>query len=181
MRMRLLFLMSIIGSVAAFASCNGYKAKVKSTFSGLQPDSAVYHTLGKTVSEILFNPSKVICYRLKGVSNVGKEDYEVESHYVRDSLVAKLNTEQISILQFNLLAWEDNYKEDSIKVRSPYVPVLEFCFEKKKQEPVHVIISFSDFSWSIMYDDKRQGNWNYAEKKLLERLCKYIVGDYIKM
>ena len=93
------------------------------------------------------------------------------------SLIAKLTSNQITLLQFNLLSDEENYKEDSIKVKSPYVPCIEICFEKKKQQPVHVIISFSDYSWTVVYDDKRQFNWNYADKRQIERLCKMIMGD----
>lgn len=104
----------------------------------------------------------------------------MEPHYVRDSLIAKLSVSQINMLQFNLLSDEENYKEDSIKVRSPYVPCIEFCFEKKKKNPVHVIVSLSDFSWTIVYDDKKQGNWNYADKRLMERYCKMILGDIYK-
>jgi len=129
------------------------------------------------MSDVLFSPSKVICYTIKGKSTVEKEDFELAPHYVRDSLITKLNTNQIYFLQFSLLADEENYKEDSLKVRSPYVPCIEFCFEKKKLQPVHVIVSLSDFSWTIVYDDKRQGNWNYAEKRLMERYCKMLLGE----
>ena len=83
---------------------------------------------------------------------------------------------QISILQFNLLSDDANYHQDSLKVRSPYVPYIEFCFEKKRQQPVHIIVSLSDFSWTILYDDKRQGNWNYADKRLMKRYCRMILG-----
>lgn len=175
MKSKLLILLSLIFSTSSFASCNGLKEKT--TKYQIKPDSTVYTTLGKTMSDILFAPTKVTCYLLKGKSTVAKEDFELAPHYVRDSMIVKLNVNQISILQFNLLASEDNYKEDSIKVRSPYVPCVEFCFEKKKQQPLHVIVSLSDFSWTILYDDKKQGNWNYANKRLMERYCKMILGD----
>ena len=179
MKARLLFLMSLLCSITSFASCIGTSEKTAKY--DIQPDSAVYATLGKTMSEVLFNPTKVTCYTIKGKATVAKNDYELEPHYVRDSLVAKLNANQISILQFILLADIENYKEDSLKVRSPYVPYVEFCFEKKKQQPVHVIISLSDFSWTVVFDDKRQFNWNYENKRLMECYCKMILGDsYIK-
>lgn len=175
MKVRLMFLLGLLCSVTSFASCNG--AKRKAVNDAIRPDSAVYYTLGKTMSEILFNPTKVTCYTIQGKSAVAKDDFELEPHYVRDSLITKLNIGQFNILQFNLLSDAENYKEDSIKVRSPYVPCIEFCFEKKKMEPVHVLISLSDFSWTIIYDDKRQGNWNYAEKRLMERYCKMLLGE----
>ena len=175
MKMKFLFLLSFLCSVTSFASCNGLKEK--SEKYNVQPDSAVYYSLGKTMSDILFSPSKVTCYTVKGKSTVAKEDYELEPHYVRDSLIAKLNPSQIMLLQFNLLSDKENYKQDSVKVRSLYVPCVEFCFEKKKQQPVHVLVSLSNFSWTLIYDDKRQGNCNYADKRLMERFCKMILGE----
>lgn len=175
MKFHFLFLLSILCSVTSFASCNG--AKDKTEKYNIQPDSIVYYTLGKTISDVLFNPSKVTCYTVVGKSIIDKDDYELEPHYVRDSLITKLNASQILLLQFNLLSDKENYQKDSAQVRSPYVPCVEFCFEKKKQQPVHVIISLSNFSWTLVYDDKRQGNWNYADKRLMERFCKMIVGE----
>lgn len=175
MKVNLLILMSLLCSVTSFASCNGVKEKTEAY--SIPPDSIVYYKMGKSMSDVLFSPSKVTCYSIKGKATVDKEDFELEPHYVRDSLIVKLTTSQIALLQFNLLSDEENYMEDSIKVRSPYVPCIEFCFEKKKLEAVHVVISLSDFSWSIIYDDKRQGNWNYADKRQMERYCKMILGD----
>lgn len=172
--MKVLFLVSILSSVTAFASCDN--ANEKTMKYSIQPDSAVYYTLGRTVSDILLSPNKVTCYTIKGKSSVAKEDYELEPHYVRDSLVAKLTSSQISILQFELLADEANYAQDSIRVRSPYVPCVEFCFEKKKLV-AHIIVSLSDFSWTLLYDDKRQGNWNYADKRFMERYCRMVFGE----
>lgn len=175
MKTKFMFLLSFLCSVTSFASCNGMKEKNEKY--GVQPDSAVYYSLGKTISDVLFSPAKVTCYTIKGKATVAKEDFELEPHYVRDSLIAKLNVSQKMLLQFNLLSDAENYKEDSLKVRSPYVPCVEFCFEKKKQQPVHVVISLSDFSWTIIFDDKKQFNWNYADKRLMERYCKMILGD----
>lgn len=175
MRMKCLFLMSLLCSATSFASCNKITGKIEKC--NILPDSVVYYTLGKSMSEVLFSPSKVTCYTIKGKPTLTEEDYEVEPHFVRDSLVGKLNASEIAVLQFNLLSDKENYKEDSIKVRSPYVPCVEFCFEKKKQEAVHVVISLSDFSWTLIYDDKRQGNWNYEDKRLMERYCKKIIGE----
>ena len=177
MRTKFILIMSLL-CFAAMASCNPLLEKTAKY--AILPDSSVYYTLGKTMSEVLFCPSKVTCYTIQGKATVAKEDFELEPHYVRDSLVTKLNANQIYLLQFNLLADEENYKEDSMKVRSPYVPCLEFCFEKKKMEPVHVIVSLSDFSWTIVYDDKRQFNWNYEDKRLMERFCKMILGEVYK-
>lgn len=170
-----MILLGILCSMSCFAACNKATIDKKAAYA-ISPDSAVYATLGKTMSDILFSPSKVMCYTIKGKAKVDKGDYELEPHYVRDSLVAKMTKELVSILQFELLTDAENYKQDSVKVRSPYVPAIEFCFEKKKQQ-VHVIISLSNYSWTIFYDDKRQGNYNYADKRFMERYCEMILGD----
>lgn len=176
MKTKLLFVLSFLCSVTSFASCNSMTNEKLSKYV-VHPDSSVYCTLGKTMSDVLFSPNRVTCYLLKGKSVVAKEDYEIEPHCVRDSLVSKLSVSQINMLQFLLLGDYENYKEDSIKVKSPYVPCIEFCFERKKQQPVHVIISLSDFSWTVFFDDKRQFNWNYDNKRLMERYCKMILGE----
>ena len=146
MKVKFLSMLSILCFVSSFVSCNA--ANKKTTKYSIQPDSTVYYTLGKTMSDILFSPTKVTCYTIQGKSTVSETDFELEPHYVRDSLIAKLDDEQISILQFNLLTDDANYHQDSLRVRSPYVPCVEFCFEKKKQQPVHIIVSLSDFSRS---------------------------------
>lgn len=174
MRKQILFLFGILCSIPSLVSCQSLHEKM--AIYSIQPDSAVYCNLGKTVSDVLFSPKKVTCYTIKGKATVEKGDCELEPHYVRDSLVAKLNDEEIGILQFTLLADEENYGQDSVKVRSPYVPCIELCFEKKKQV-AHVIVSLSNFSWTIMYDDKKLGNWNYSNKRLMERYCKMLLGD----
>lgn len=175
----ILVLFSVL-AISCFAA-KGQKAKKepKPVTYAIQPDSSVYSTLGKTMTDILFSPNKVTCYAIKGKAQVDKEDYELEPHYVRDSLIAKLSLNQIAMLQFLVLSDKNNYMQDSVKVRSPYVPSLEFCFEKKKQQ-VHVLISQSDFSWTIFYDDKKQGNWNYAEKRLVGRYSKMICNSVTK-
>lgn len=155
------------------------KKESKPAVYAIQPDSNTYTILGKTMTDILFSPSKVTCYAVKGKAQVDKTDFELEPHYVRDSLIAKLTPSQVALFQFLVLSDKSNYSQDSIKVRSPYVPHLELCFEKKKQQ-VHVLISQSDFSWTICYDDKKQGNWNYAEKRLVRRFCNMISNRSIK-
>lgn len=174
MKGKILIFLGLLFSLSVFSSCTA--ANKKTVKYKIQPDSATYSILGKTMTEVLFNPSKVTCYTVEGKEKVEKEDLEFDSHYVRDSLISKLDDEEISILQFLLLASSDNYKQDSMKVRSPYIPCIEFCFEKKKSEPVHIVISLSNYSWAIFFDDKRQGKWNYFDKKTIERYCRMIAG-----
>ena len=176
----LFFVLFSVLTISCFAAKEQkMKKESKPAVYAIQPDSNTYTILGKTMTDILFSPSKVTCYAVKGKAQVDKTDFELEPHYVRDSLIAKLTPSQVALFQFLLLSDKSNYSQDSIKVRSPYVPHLELCFEKKKQQ-VHVLISQSDFSWTICYDDKKQGNWNYAEKRLVRRFCNMISNRSIK-
>lgn len=176
----LFFVLFSVLTISCFAAKEQKMKKVsKPAVYAIQPDSNTYTILGKTMTDILFSPSKVTCYAVKGKAQVDKTDFELEPHYVRDSLIAKLTPSQVALFQFLVLSDKSNYSQDSIKVRSPYVPHLELCFEKKKQQ-VHVLISQSDFSWTICYDDKKQGNWNYAEKRLVRRFCNMISNRSIK-
>ena len=176
----LFFVLFSVLTISCFAAKEQkMKKESKPAVYAIQPDSTTYTILGKTMTDILFSPSKVTCYAVKGKAQVDKTDFELEPHYVRDSLIAKLTPSQVALFQFLVLSDKSNYSQDSIKVRSPYVPHLELCFEKKKQQ-VHVLISQSDFSWTICYDDKKQGNWNYAEKRLVRRFCNMISNRSIK-
>ena len=172
----LFFVLFSVLTISCFAAKEQkMKKESKPAVYAIQPDSNTYTILGKTMTDILFSPSKVTCYAVKGKAQVDKTDFELEPHYVRDSLIAKLTPSQVALFQFLVLSDKSNYSQDSIKVRSPYVPHLELCFEKKKQQ-VHVLISQSDFS----YDNKKQGNWNYAEKRLVRRFCNMISNRSIK-
>lgn len=176
----LFFVLFSVLTISCFAAKEQkMKKESKPAVYAIQPDSNTYTILGKTMTDILFSPSNVTCYAVKGKAQVDKTDFELEPHYVRDSLIAKLTPSQVALFQFLVLSDKSNYSQDSIKVRSPYVPHLELCFEKKKQQ-VHVLISQSDFSWTICYDDKKQGNWNYAEKRLVRRFCNMISNRSIK-
>ncbi len=169
-----LILFMLLMPLSLFASCSSW-GRSRNCDLEIAPDSVIYSSLGKSLSETLFNPDKVLCYTLKGKGEVSKEDIQIEPHYVRDSLIAELPSQFYGILQFNLIADTANYKRDTIIVRSPYVPLLEFAFVRKKQV-AHVVISLSDFTWSVVYDDKKQFNWNYEDKKMMYRFCSLFLN-----
>lgn len=165
-----LYLLTVV-LLCSFSSCaNAQNRKSEPTFipSCVAPDSSVYQILGRSLSDVLFNPKKVTVYHLKGKETVAAKDFEVEPHYVRDSLVCCLSRPVWTILQYNVLANASNYQNDSIPVRSPYVPEYEIVFTKGKNV-AHVVVSLSDFSWSVVYDDKKQFNFNYADKPSMQR------------
>ncbi len=166
MKLRVTLATLMLCALLSVVSCA--KSPKKEYKIKIQPDSTICATLGNTITEALFKPSKVTCYSLKGKNAVDLTDVEITPHYVRDSMVCKLKSDDIAILQFILLANPDNYCQDSILVRSPYVPEMEFCFSKNKMD-VHVVISFSDFSWCIIGDGKNHGNWNYTDRGMISR------------
>ncbi len=173
MKKNVLILALLLPSVLCMASCGDFGRK--SPVSSIQPDSVVYAMLGKTMSEVLFNPSSVTCYTLKGKAEVDQKDFQVEPHWVRDSLAGKLSPQMVGVLQFALVANIENYTNDSIRVKAPYVPILEFEFKQKKNV-VHVLVSTSDHTWTIMLDDKRQIHFNYHECELIDRFCETFLN-----
>lgn len=183
MKTKVLFLLTVFTMTVSFSfaacSTNGAtKKQVKKTTMkevNIKPDSAAYACLGKTLTDVLFSPKKVKCYHVVAKDKVDKEkDIEIHSHFVRDTLIAELDTKLIGVLQHELLSDGQNYKKDSVRVRSPYAPQLVFVFEKKK-EVAYVLVSLSDFSWSVVYDDKLQFNYNYEDKKAIKRFCDMFV------
>ena len=169
----LIFMMTL--TVIGMTSCSAKTTRGTLTTSLFAPDSVVYKSLGKSLSEILFSPSKVKVYSLKGVENVGESDVEIEDHFVRDTLIATMDANQVALLQYLLLTNEENYKNDSTQIRAPYLPQLEFEFTKKKGQVAHVVISVNDRTWTVIYDDKVQFNWNYANKRIVTRFCNYFI------
>ena len=140
----------------------------------ITPDSSVYSMLGRTMSDVLFNPNSVTCYTLRGVEKADSVATEIEPHWVRDSLVGRLTPQMYGILQFVLISNIGNYEKDTIRVKAPYIPSLEFEFRQKKSV-VHVLISTSDYTWTVMYDDKRQLHFNYQDRELISRFCEMII------
>lgn len=173
MRKKLLLLVMLFSSVYCMASGEdggGRSASAKS----IQPDSTVYAILGQTISDVLFNPNKVTCYTLKGKEEIEPGDFQVEPHWVRDRFVGRLSPQMMGVLQFSLIANSENYKNDTIRIKAPYFPVLEFEFQKKRNI-VHVLISTLDHTWTIVYDGERQIHFNYHDCELIGRFCDLFV------
>lgn len=156
------------------SSCIAKEPKVSK--EPVRVDSVVYQNLGKSLYDILSSPQKVSCYLLEAKEEIKKEDIVIEKPFVRDTLlVEKMSKNDVAILQYLLPMDRENYQNDTIKVRSPYIPYLEFLFTKKKSE-AHVLVSLSDFTWTVIYDEKRQLHWNYADKKQIRRFCKQFLN-----
>lgn len=162
--------MALIGLSSCAA--RGPKATRQSASKPSGIDSAVYGNLGKTLYDLLSSPQKVSCYLLMGKEHITPDDVVVEAPFVRDTLlVDKMSNEDVAVLQYLLPFDSENYKNDTIIVRSPYLPMIEFSFIKKKAE-AHLLVSLSDGTWTLVYDDKIQQHWNYADKRQIARFCK---------
>lgn len=177
---RILFITCIMAFLSLYACASGGKKPSEKPICAewLLPDSSAYSKLGKRLTTVLFSPQKVNCYYLVGKEKVDKDDVEIETNFVRDTLLAKLNSGEIAVLQYSLLKPSKSYeKNDSVIVMSPYMPILEFEFIKKK-EKAHVVISLSDMTWTIIFDDKKQFNFPYANGDLIAQFCNYYISKY---
>lgn len=174
---RILFITCIMAFLSLYACASGGKKVNEKPICAewLLPDSSAYNILGKRLTTVLFSPQKVNCYYLIGKEKISKDDVEVETNFVRDTLLAKLNGDEITVLQYSLLKPSKSYeKNDSVILMSPYMPILEFEFIKKK-EKAHVIVSLSDMTWTIIFDDKKQFNFPYANGELITQFCNYYI------
>lgn len=138
------------------------------------PDSLISSQLGTTLTDILLNPSTITLYSIKGKEETSKDDLVLEPHYVRDSLIGVLSSDLAAVFEFILISDASNYETDTVMVKSPYMPQYEFELVKKKQS-AHVLLSTSDFSWTVVYDGKKQFNFNYKDNGAIERFCEMIM------
>lgn len=161
-----------------YACANGRVGRSKKPICAewLSPDHAAYDKLGKQLATILFSPQKVNCYYLVGKEKIGKDDVEIEKNFVRDTLLANLKGGEITVLQYSLLKPSKSYEEaGSVVVMSPYMPIIEFEFIKRK-EKAHIVISLSDMTWTVIYDGKKLFTFPYANGELVAQFCNYYIS-----
>lgn len=144
----------------------------------MSPDTLIYNQLGQKLTDILFMPDSVKCYYLAHKDSIGEKDSFAVKGYVRDTLLAILNEKQTSILQYILLSNKGNYSQDSIKIEAPYMPIIEYKFLKKENPPASVVLSTSDRTWGVFYEDKQQFKYNYTDSHVIERFCDYFLNMY---
>lgn len=170
--------------VNCFAACspgqkgNAAKSKAEQPVCNewIHPDDVAYKALGRHLTDILINAKTIKVYSLVPKEQLNPDDYEVDAHFVRDSLLGTLTKEQAIVLDYNLISNGANYTKDtSLIVMSPYYPVIEFEFTKKK-EVAHIIVSLSDYTWAVKYDDKIQFKYNYASGTFIKRFCDYFLN-----
>lgn len=170
-------LMLSIIPLTSLAACQRTGDKAAWDIVWPSPDSVAYKHLGKNLTTILFTSTKVECYQLEYKERPSSDDIEVETCIVRGKQLDKLTREQLAVLRFLLFTPSESYQEDSIRVRSPYAPVLEFVFyHKKLKQNAQVILSPNDMTWTVIFDDKRQFNYNFTNKEAVLRFCEYFLS-----
>ena len=71
----LFFVLFSVLTISCFAAKEQkMKKESKPAVYAIQPDSNTYTILGKTMTDILFSPSKVTCYAVKGKAQVDKTE-----------------------------------------------------------------------------------------------------------
>lgn len=156
-------------------SCQAFPLKkTKAIDLQLCPDSTMIANLGTSVADLLFNPTTVTCYTIKGKVKTEENDFVLEPHFVKDSIVGVLSDNMVAILNFSLIADGENYHNDSILVKSPYMPQLGFEYANKTIT-ANVLISFSDLSWTLIFDGKKQFNYNYFDTRALEKIYNALI------
>lgn len=138
----------------------------------IMSDSTVTKYLAGNLAEILSFPDSIKCYSLKY-----KID-EKQNGYVRDTLLAVLDNNQIAILQFLIIGNPLNYKVDSLKIEAPNIPIIEYEFLKKDSLPASVIISTSDRSWLLLHNNRKILEYTYSDAGAVERFCDYFLNMY---
>lgn len=178
---QLLIVVSALLCAGAAAACTigpkNKKAKEEQPVCDdwIHPDETAYKILGRRLTDILINARQVKVYALAAKDTVNPDDYEVEPHFVRDTLLGKLTAEQAVVLRYNLVSNGANYHRDSTyAIMAPYCPAIEFEFTQKK-EVAHIIISPSTFTWAVKYDDKILFKYNYANGTFIRRFCEYFM------
>jgi hypothetical protein len=142
----------------------------------IHPDPKAYEELGARLTDVLINAKTINVYSLTPKEKINSDDYELDANFVRDKWLCKLTKGQATVLAYNLISNGANYHKDStLIIMSPYYPIIEFEFIKKK-EVAHVIISLSNYTWAIKYDDKIMFKYNYASGTFTKRFCDYFLN-----
>ena len=136
------------------------------------PDSVVINQLGQALSEIVFSPDWVECYGVSYNDSLTNDGNRIFNGYIRSTDATVIDNGQIALIQFLLPADSVNYSNDSIRVQSPYIPVMEFAFSKKGKPSASILISPSDHTWQIVQDGKLVFSYNYHNSETINRLMR---------
>ena len=137
-------------------SCSGPKhIACNSASRWMCSDSLMLELLDSLQFKLLMQPDSVKCYHLSYKDSLNEVDIPVIGNYIRDNYILRLNSSQISVLQYLLPSNLDNYQKDSLVfAQAPYMPCLEFEFIKQDSLSVSLLISTLDYSWQIVREGK---------------------------
>lgn len=166
------FLVFICLGVSCCIGKDSTKAITNIPMAWNTPDSTVFSQLGKRLTDILMSPQKVTCYTIEIQDTLS--DKQLEPYFTKGKEIAKLSREETAIIQHCLISNPKSYQNDSIMLLSPYIPCLLFEFSKKK-ETAKVLVSLSDYTWTVHFDGKKQFNYNYHSEDA-NRLFKFYTS-----
>lgn len=139
------------------------------------PDSATHAILGNRLTELLMNPKKVEMYNVVFQDSLHRNNPLVEPDFVIDTMICKLDKEQIATLNFILLSDSNNYLTDTLAIPMiPHRPAYVFNFNSKKENAL-IWYSPGDFTWGIRYDGRNLFYYNVASPETINRFCKNLI------
>ena len=165
----LLLLSVSLGLCAVIACADSRAANPASAWNA--PDSTVTSIIGNRLSALLAKPKKVELYNVVYRDSAHINNTLAEADFVLDTLICKLNKEQISTLRFILTSDRKNYSIDTLAIPMiPHRPMYAFDFKGKD---VNAIVWYSpgDFSWGIRYDGRDLFYYNVAYPEIINRFC----------
>ena len=162
---------------SAFLACADSRRRHSDTaFSNRwdAPDSVARSIMGNRLSELVSNPKKVVMYTVIYRDTAHRNNILVEPDFVLDSMVCKLSKEQVSTLNFMLVADSANYMVDTLAVPMiPHRPAYAFNYIIKKDTAL-IWYSPGDFTWGIRYDGRDMFWYNVANPSILNRFCQSL-------
>ncbi len=182
----LISILTILLSMMACANTSSKKGK-KNTVTKeapicaewIHPDSIAYSILGRTLTDITFNPKKVTAYSVAVKDSTNRDNIAVEPFYVVDSILGQLNKKQIAVIDFILLSDGSNYTIDSIQPMIPHRPVIAFEFVNKNGKAL-VWYSPDDYLWGIRYDDKQICRYNIRNSNQVNKFSRNFLPSKFK-
>ncbi|MBD5424874.1 MAG: hypothetical protein HDR45_01595 [Bacteroides sp.] len=142
------------------------------------PDSAVCEILGTRLCKLITNPKCVEMYSVAYRDSAHANSELISKDFVKDSLICKLNKEQVATLNFLLISDSANYSTDTLAIPMiPHHPLVAFDYINKQD---HALVWYSpgDFTWGIRFDGKNQFKYNTINADNLNRFCKLLINNF---
>lgn len=153
---------------------NGSKNKHIVPSAWNAPEGKALGQLGNRLTTLLLKPKKVEMYTVAYQDSINKEAVYVEPNFAIDSLICRLNKEQIATLNFILTSDTSNYSlnRDAIPM-IPHRPQWAFVFQDKKENAI-IWYSPCDFTWGIRYDGRDIFYYSVNHPSLMSSFCNRI-------